>query len=198
MASRKKKIGDSRSSERFALQCTIILASGMQVGEGQTLNMSEGGCLAQSSLPVKVGDILQLRLCLHESEPSMRVSRAAVCWVQGLRFGVKFIGIEEKDRARLNRYVALLGGIHGRELSTSSGPGNVSLTVSVIHPRVESARKRADILSSHHTSITSQDAGKDRRSPLVSRDAFLVSRCRRLDTFIPSCASRASITRWWL
>ena len=40
----------------------------------------------------------------------MRVSRAAVCWVQGLRFGLEFIGIEEKDRARLTRFVTLLGG----------------------------------------------------------------------------------------
>jgi len=110
MVSRKKKIGDSRASERFALQCSIVLARGMRVGEGQTLNMSEYGCLMESSLPVKVGDILQLRFCLHESEPSMRVSRASVCWVQGLRFGVEFIGIDEKDRARLNRYVTLLGG----------------------------------------------------------------------------------------
>ena len=110
MVSRKKKIGDSRANERFALQCSIVLASGMQVGEGQTLNMSVCGCLVESALPVNVGDILQLRLCVHESEPSMRVSRAAVCWVQGLRFGVEFIGIDEKDRTRLNRYVTLLGG----------------------------------------------------------------------------------------
>jgi hypothetical protein len=110
MVSRQKKIGDSRASERFAFQCFIILASGMQVGEGRTLNMSECGCLVESSLPVKVGDNLQLRLSFHESEPSMRVPRAAVCWVQGPRFGVEFIGIEEKDRARINRYVTLLGG----------------------------------------------------------------------------------------
>jgi len=106
----KKKIGDSRASERFAFQCSIVLASGMQVGEGRTLNMSECGCLVESSLPVKVGDQLQLRLSFHKSEPSMRVSRAAVCWVKGIQFGIEFIRIEEKDRARLNRYVALLGG----------------------------------------------------------------------------------------
>jgi PilZ domain len=110
MVSRQKKIGDSWASERFAFQCFIILASGMQVGEGRTLNMSECGCLAESSLPVKVGDNLQLRLSFQESEPSMRVSRATVCWVRGLRFGIEFIGIENKDRVRLNRYITLLGG----------------------------------------------------------------------------------------
>jgi hypothetical protein len=109
MDSHRKQIGEARSSERTALQCSIILASGMQVGEGQVLNMSGRGCLVESSVPVKVGDNLQLRLSLPEPEPSMRVSRAAVCWAQGLRFGVQFIGMEEKDRVRLNRCVTQLG-----------------------------------------------------------------------------------------
>ncbi len=30
----QKQIGEARSSERIALQCSIVLASGMQVGEG--------------------------------------------------------------------------------------------------------------------------------------------------------------------
>ena len=110
MKAKQIKIGDSRCSERFAFQCSIVLASGMQVGEGQTLNMSERGCLVESSLPVKVGDQLQLRLSFHKSEPTMRVPRAAVCWVHGIRFGIEFIGIDEKDRARLTRVVTLLGG----------------------------------------------------------------------------------------
>ena len=110
MVSHQKKIGESRSSVRFAFQCSIVLVSGRQVGEGQVLNMSGNGCLVESSVPVKVGDNLQLRLSFHKPEPSMRVSRAAVCWVRGLRFGIEFIEIEEKDRARLNCFVPLLGG----------------------------------------------------------------------------------------
>ena len=105
--SRQKQIGEARSSERIGLQCSVVLASGMHVGEGQVPNMSGHGCLVESSVPVKVGDHLQLRLSIPGSEPSMRVSRAAVCWAQGLRFGVEFIGMEEKDRARLNHFVTL-------------------------------------------------------------------------------------------
>ena len=33
-----------------------------------------------------------LRLSLPESQPSIRVSRAAVCWTQGFRFGVELLG----------------------------------------------------------------------------------------------------------
>lgn len=110
MGSSQKQIEEARSSERIELQCSIILASGIQVGEGQVLNISERGCLVESSVSVKAGERLQLRLSLHESEPSIRVSRAAVCWAQGFQFGVEFIGMEEKDRTRLNRFVTLQGG----------------------------------------------------------------------------------------
>ena len=110
MGSSQKQIGEARSSERIALQCSIVLASGIQVGEGQVLNMSGHGCLVESSVSVKAGEYLQLRFSLSESEPSMRVSRAAVCWAQGFRFGVEFLGMEERDRARLNRFITLQGG----------------------------------------------------------------------------------------
>ena len=107
MKSHQIRIGESRSSERIPLQCAIVLASGKQVGEGQVLNMSDRGCLVESSVSLKAGDDLQLRFSLPGSEPSLRVSRAAVCWAQGLRFGVEFIEMEEKDRARLNHFVSL-------------------------------------------------------------------------------------------
>jgi PilZ domain len=106
----QKQIEEARSSERIALQCSIVLASGMQVGEGTILNLSGRGCLVESSVSVKAGDYLQLRFSFDESEPSMRVSRAAVCWAEGPRFGVEFIGMEEKDRTRLNRFLTLQGG----------------------------------------------------------------------------------------
>ena len=110
MKSHQIRIGESRSSERIPLQCSIVLASGTQVGEGQVLNMSDRGCLVESSVSLKAGDDLQLRFSLPGSEPSLRVSRAAVCWAQGFRFGVEFLGMEERDRARLNRFITLQGG----------------------------------------------------------------------------------------
>jgi PilZ domain-containing protein len=107
MKSHQKQGGESRSSERIPLQCSIVLASGIQVGEGQVLNMSDRGCLVESSVSLRAGDYLQLRFSIPGSEPSMRVSRAAVCWAQGLQFGVEFMEMEEKDRARLNHFLSL-------------------------------------------------------------------------------------------
>lgn len=74
---------EARSTERIKFHCNIILDTGKQVNEGRILNLSEGGCLVESSVSVKVGDNLQLRLSLPGPEPPMRVPRAAVRWTKG-------------------------------------------------------------------------------------------------------------------
>jgi hypothetical protein len=99
-------IVDTRLSERIALQCSIVMANGRQVGEGRVLDLSVRGCLVEGPVPVKVGDSLQLRLFLPDSDQSMCVSLAAVRWTQDLRFGVEFIEVDEKHRACLNHFVA--------------------------------------------------------------------------------------------
>ena len=43
MVSHQKRSENLGLVRRFAFQCSIILASGMQVGEGQVLNMSGSG-----------------------------------------------------------------------------------------------------------------------------------------------------------
>jgi hypothetical protein len=50
MGSIQKQIEEARSIERIALQCSIVLASSMQVGEGEILNLSGRGCLVESSV----------------------------------------------------------------------------------------------------------------------------------------------------
>lgn len=103
----QKREKKSRAKERIAIQCSITLAKGSRVGEGQVLDMSARGCLVESILAVKSGDLLQLRIFLPESEPSMRIPQAVVRWAKGSRFGVEFIGMDEKDRTRLSGFVTL-------------------------------------------------------------------------------------------
>ena len=129
MKSHQKQIGESRASERIPLQCSIVLASGIQVGEGQVLNMSDRGCLVESSVSVKAGDYLQLRFSLHESEPP------CVC------LGRLYAGPKASDsgssslewkRRTAPASIALSprrGAIHGQEFTTRSGLGNLSVTV---------------------------------------------------------------------
>ena len=100
-------VKEARSSERLVLQCSIIVADGVQTGEGQVLNLSKHGCLVESPLPIKAGDHLQLRLSLPDSDQSVCASLAVVRWVQATLFGVEFLTIDEKYRSRLNQFIAM-------------------------------------------------------------------------------------------
>ena len=100
-------VQEARSGERLALQCSILVATGVQTGEGRVLNLSKHGCLVESPMHIKAGDHLQLRLFLPESDQSVCASLAVVRWVQATLFGVEFLMIDEKYRSRLNQFVAM-------------------------------------------------------------------------------------------
>ena len=100
-------VKEARSSARIALQCSIIVANGVQTGEGQVLNLSKHGCLVRSPLHIKAGDHLQLRLFLPESDHSVCASLSVVRWVKAPLFGVEFLIIDEEYRSRLNQFIAM-------------------------------------------------------------------------------------------
>lgn len=105
---------ESRYRGRLPLQCSIVFADGTQTGEGRVRDVSVPGCLVESPVPLKIGAYLQLRLFLPDHQPPLFVSLAAVRWVQGLRFGLEFVRMEEKACIRLNRFVALQGDFWAR------------------------------------------------------------------------------------
>ena len=107
MAAYGVNVKEARLSERLALQCSIIVANGVQTGEGRVLNLSKHGCLVESPLHVKAGDHLQLRLFLPDSDQSVCASLAVIRWVQATLFGVEFLTLDEKYRSRLNQFIAM-------------------------------------------------------------------------------------------
>ena len=98
---------NARSGKRLPIQCTLVIANGVQVGEGWVFDLSMRGCLVEGSVHVKAGDRLQLRFCLPDSHPSICVSVAVVRWAQARRFGVEFMRVDDKYRAHLNRFITL-------------------------------------------------------------------------------------------
>ena len=97
---------ECRSSERLAIQCSLIVATGVQTGEGGVLNVSKSGCLVEAPMLIKAGDYLQMRLFVPHTDLSMCVSVTVVQWALGFRFGVEFIEVDEKHRTRLNHFLA--------------------------------------------------------------------------------------------
>ncbi len=98
---------NARFGERLPLKCSLVIANGVQVGEGWVFDVSMRGCLVEGPVRVKAGDRLQLRFCLPDSHPSICVSVAVVRWVQDRRFGVQFMRVDHQYRAHLNRFITL-------------------------------------------------------------------------------------------
>ena len=107
----------------------LAIANGIQISDGRVFDVSVRGCLVESSVRVKAGDCLQLRLGLPEaaSVPFICVSVAIVRWAQGRRFGVEFIKVDEKYRASLNRFITHLSDPGHRRTASSAGPFAVQL-----------------------------------------------------------------------
>ena len=97
----------ARFGKRLPVQCSLVIANGVQVGEGWVFDVSMRGCLVEGAVCVKAGDRLQLRFGLPDSHPSICVSVAVVRWVRARRFGVEFLRVEDKYRAHLDRFITL-------------------------------------------------------------------------------------------
>ncbi len=118
----------ARLGKRLPVQCSLVIANGVQVGEGWVFDVSMRGCLVESSVCVKAGDRLQLRFCLPDSHPSICVSVAVVRWVQARRFGVEFMRVEDQvSRAPGSLYHAPIRSLgNGSRLDLGTTPRSPS------------------------------------------------------------------------
>ena len=80
-------------------------------GIGHTGNASEGGLILYLRKPVRVGDLLKLKL-FFSSGPGMNTVEllSQVMWTEKLeneeyRCGMKFVGISPKDMDNFNRFL---------------------------------------------------------------------------------------------
>ncbi len=99
-----------RYAHRYPIQCPITLHSpgGYLVGEGTVHNISTGGWKADSGQPVQRGHYFALRVLLPDQAAPMKVDLAAVRWSSGREFGLEFLRMQQKEQARLRRFVATL------------------------------------------------------------------------------------------
>ncbi len=80
-------------------------------GEGTLSDLSHYGCRMQSDIPLQPGT--ELELCFfpqsREAEP-ITVEVAIVRWAKGREFGLKFLGLQLHEEARLRHVIADLLG----------------------------------------------------------------------------------------
>jgi c-di-GMP-binding flagellar brake protein YcgR len=70
-------------------------------GEATTVDLSTGGCMAQSAVEVRLGMVLRLSVFLPDQPWPLRIEESIVRWVKGRTFGVEFTGLRPAQRERL-------------------------------------------------------------------------------------------------
>ena len=97
-----------RYHPRVMVQASAVFTMGGLTGEGQVLDLTVPGCLIDSPLSPQKGDSLALHVELPEARAAFRVALGVVRWVQGTRFGVEFIEMDQQERLRYNAVVGNL------------------------------------------------------------------------------------------
>jgi PilZ domain. len=113
-----------RYSLRKSAGCKVTLSCNSRIAEGQVLNLSIPGCQVETSLPLKEGHCVQLRVQLANQSP-MRVDLGIVRWINGGKAGIEFIRMSEEDQKRLRWYV---GYVEKRVISNQAWSEPVTCT----------------------------------------------------------------------
>ena len=97
-----------RYSNRRSLACAVTLSCDGLIGQGTLVNLSVPGCRLETTLKLKVGQFVQIRLAFSSAHPPLWIALAAVRWAGGGHAGIEFIRMSEEDQATLRRYVGIL------------------------------------------------------------------------------------------
>lgn len=97
---------EQRQHPRFPVQFHSSFSSINRVsGDGKLGDLSIRGCRVFSTISVKVGTALQLRIEVADEEPAVQVQQAVVRWAKTGTFGVEFVSLTPDEWARLQHVV---------------------------------------------------------------------------------------------
>jgi hypothetical protein len=99
---------ERRVQPRFTAQFRSTFSGQRQEGQGQTLDVSAGGCKIESDTKVENGATLECRLHIPGLDWPLRIDEATVRWVDGNSFGVAFSRITPEESAKLKTVLSEL------------------------------------------------------------------------------------------
>ena len=90
-----------RSCVSFGLMYSGINGDDVLIGDGNAVDLSEGGLGIRGNCPVNIGMELTLFLYLLDEEEPLFVSEATVVWTAGSLFGVELKEVSLRDGDRM-------------------------------------------------------------------------------------------------
>ena len=99
---------EKREQPRFTSQFRSTISGGQGEGQGRTLDLSAGGCMIETDLPVVVGALFECRIYVPGLDWPLRIDEAQVRWVKAGTFGIQFTKIQPDEEVKLKRVIASL------------------------------------------------------------------------------------------
>jgi hypothetical protein len=96
---------EKRQQPRFTSQFRSTISGGHGEGQGRTLDLSAGGCMIETDLPVVVGASFECRIYVPGLDWPLRIDEAQVRWVKANTFGIQFIKIHPNEEAKLKQVI---------------------------------------------------------------------------------------------
>lgn len=92
---------NKRYTKREPVRSTCMLSSDGKIEEGLLVNLSVPGCMLKTSMKLRVGQYVDLRLSFATGQNPLQIKLAAVRWVKDGMAGIEFIRMSEADQAQL-------------------------------------------------------------------------------------------------
>jgi hypothetical protein len=101
---------DRRSTDRCRVEFHTLVSnnSGINDQVGTILDLSLSGCQVRVPILVYPQLVMELRICAPNVDPPIFVERAVVQWVQGDKFGLHFLAVDNTELIRLAQVIAAL------------------------------------------------------------------------------------------
>lgn len=112
----------TRVNVRFKV--ALAFAGGRTEGEGQILNLSEGGCAVKGDKRVPEKAMLNLSIFPPARETPIVIPNAVVRWVRGWEFGVEFVSLTPDLRVEIKKLLEDLKTSGDNPLPRPVGTGN--------------------------------------------------------------------------
>ncbi len=90
-------VTERRTHERIPVKLALAFSGGRISGDGVVINISLGGCLVETTTPVRADDIFHLKLFVNREEPPLEVA-VMVRSISSRRVGMKFLRSAREDR----------------------------------------------------------------------------------------------------
>jgi len=95
-----------RRARRLRIDCRMFFFGENDFeGEARVLDISSGGCCAESSIPLHVGMELRLSVFLADQRWPVKIDGAVVRWVAGQKFGLEFFKLLPAVQERIRQYI---------------------------------------------------------------------------------------------